>query len=312
MLPYVFLSRCRFLYVHVPGPVAKEKRQYYTLDPIPDNTVDVPSETSTTPIVPPHSPHAPAIPVSHSSSVVGPDRVNRASKQARLNAGPLASHLKERVLADKANAKIPTPPVNVSTIQVPPVATPQLNTLQAQTNALATDGSGSGPTELNSITTTNSSLTTTPVLDDNASDGGSDTSTLPDIFDVGMDDSVPLATGPWVIMDHLTGEMIVDDDDPVATIPTAPPQCEIEIGVLPRLGTRILIETEQPTLLFEDEEVRPRWLIIAVKDFLKFAPYYGRLNKVVDLFLGQEARLGYPELVMHLVFTLLHLSADNP
>lgn len=312
MLPYVFLSRCRCLHIDIPGLVAKEKRRYYTLDPVPDNMVDAPSETSITPTVSPHSPRPSTIPVPRSPSTIGPDRANRVSKQARLNAGPLAPRHKERVLADKANAEILASPVNVPTIQVPPVTTSQMNMLQTQADASATDGSRSGSTEPNIIATTDSSLAMTPVIDDNASDGGSYTSTLPDVFDVGMDDSAPLATGPWVIMDHLTGEVIVDDDEPIATIPTVPPQCEIEIGVLPRLGTHILIETGQPTLLYEDEEVRPRWLILAVKDFLKYTPYYGRLSKVVDLFLGQEARLGYPELVMYLLFTLLHFPADNP
>ena len=264
--------------------------------------VDAPAGTSTTPMVPSHSSHPPATPVSHSLSTTGPNRANQVSKQARLN------H-KELVLTGKANAKTLTPltpSVNVPTIEVLPVVPPQMDTLQAQTNTPATNSSSSGPTEPNAITT-NSSFATMPVLDDNASDSGSYTSTLPDVFDVGMDDLAPPATGLWVIMDHLTGEMIVDDNDPVVTAPTVP-QGKIEIGVLPCLGVCTLIQTEPPTLLFEDKEVRPRWLIVAAKEFLRYTPYYGCFGKVIDLFLAQEARLGYPELVIYcfLLYCICH------
>ena len=141
--------------------------------------------------------------------------------------------------------------------------------------------------------------------DDDASDGMSHTSTISDFFDVGSDDTAPLATGPWMIIDHLTGETICDDNqsvDPVSTIqatlatPATPALPGVEIAIVPRLGTAYLVETP-PTLLSEDEEVRPQWLMTAVNSFLRFVPCVGSLGKVIDLYLAQEARLGYPELV---------------
>jgi len=111
-------------------------------------------------------------------------------------------------------------------------------------------------------------------------------------------------------IDHLTGEIIVDGNNPAEAIP-ANTQTEIEIGILPRLGIHILTETKPPTLLFEDEEVRPEWLISAVNKFLRYAPYYGCLGKVVDLFLAQEARLGYPNLVINLYFLLKYSNTNT-
>jgi hypothetical protein len=123
------------------------------------------------------------------------------------------------------------------------------------------------------------------------------TSTLPEIFDVGMDDSAPLATGPWMIIDHLTGEVTVDDDQstppqPVlpaltAMVPTGPSLTGVEVVIAPRLGNAYL--TESPlALLSEDEDVRPQWLMTAVNSFLRFVPYVGGLGKVVDLYLAQD------------------------
>ena len=132
----------------------------------------------------------------------------------------------------------------------------------------------------------------TPHPIDSTSDGGSYTSTLSDIFDMDLDYSEFVATGPWIAMDHLTGEIIVNDDSTVA-LPSGS-QTGIEIGMLPRLSTHVLAETEPPTLLLADEDVRPDWLVSAVKEFLRYTPYYGHLGKVIDQFLLQEARLGYP------------------
>ena len=148
---------------------------------------------------------------------------------------------------------------------------------------------------------------------DNASDSMSYTSTLPEIFDVGMDDSAPLATGPWMIIDHLTGEVTIDDDQSTppqpgppaltAIIPAGPSLTGVEVAIAPRLGTAYLTESP-PALLSEDEDVRPQWLMTAVNSFLRFVPYVGGLGKVVDLYLAQEARLGYPNLVRALIYSL--------
>ena len=61
--------------------------------------------------------------------------------------------------------------------------------------------------------------------DDGASDSISFTSTLPDVFNVRLDDSAPPVTALWVITNHFTGEMIVDDDQtipPAPAVPTTP------------------------------------------------------------------------------------------
>ena len=103
----------------------------------------------------------------------------------------------------------------------------------------------------------------------------SDTSILPEISDVGMEDSAPPATGPLVIVDHPTGE-----------ITERPPPPDPAI---------VLVDTP-PELLSTDEDVRPRWLMTAM-GFLRCVLYFGNLGRVVDLWLAQEARLGYPQRV---------------
>jgi len=100
---------------------AKEKRKCYTLGPVPDATTG-PSEASGALAAPPHSPQPPAIPVSHLLPATGPDRTKRVSKQPRLRTGPLPAHLKERVLANIANAK--TRRVVGTQIDVPVVEPP--------------------------------------------------------------------------------------------------------------------------------------------------------------------------------------------
>ena len=147
-----------------------------------------------------------------------------------------------------------------------------------------------------------------PVPEDSFSDGLSYISDISDFFDVGDNDLEPLATGPWTIIDHLTGEMIVDEE-----VPAAPPATSaaafnsvIEVQISPILGVYILIPTPPPTRLFEDEDERPNWLIWSTTEFLQRVPYYMCLNKVVDLFFAQEARLGYPDKVSKLYFPLCH------
>jgi hypothetical protein len=137
-----------------------------------------------------------------------------------------------------------------------------------------------------------------PVPDDDISDGLSYTSSISDFFDVGNDDSGQLATGPWTIIDHFTGDMIVDEEE----VPPAPPAASaalfdstIQVQINPTLGIYVLVETSPPTLLFTDKDERPNWLVWSTSEFLQHAPYYMCLNKVVDLFFAQEARLGYPD-----------------
>lgn len=225
--------------------------------------------------------------------------MKRASKQARLRTGPLPAHLKQRVLANIANARasrVTAAQIDVPVVEPPLIATPQIDMSQTQINVPVVGTSGL--TALNTTGTTDCSpdaVTSTP--DNHAFDNGSHTSTPPDAFDLDMDDLAPQSTGPWATIDHFTGQMIINDDDPIIPTPTAP-QTGIEIGILPRLGIHTIAETEPPALLFEDEDIRPEWLVTAVKEFLRYTPFYGRLAKVIDLFLAQEARLGYPNLVM--------------
>jgi len=129
------------------------------------------------------------------------------------------------------------------------------------------------------------------------SDSLSYTSTLPDVFEVGMDDSASPATGPWMAIDHFTGEMIVGEEVlPVTSAaPSAPFDSVIQVEVT--LGVPVLIQTPPPTLLFVDKDERPDWLIRSTNKFLQHVPYYMCLSKVVDLFFVQEARLGYPDKV---------------
>lgn len=130
--------------------------------------------------------------------------------------------------------------------------------------------------------------------EDDSSDSLSYTSTLPDVFEVGSDDSAPLATGPWVVIDHLTGEMIINDEELPPVSPTAPEipfNSVIQVKVVK--GVAVLVETPPPTLLFTDQDVRPNWLIRSTNEFLRYVPYYMCLNKVVDLFFAQERKLGY-------------------
>jgi len=136
-----------------------------------------------------------------------------------------------------------------------------------------------------------------PPCEDDVSDGASHTLTLPDVFDVGMDDSSPPATGPWVITDHLTSETIVNEEGVTTTAPTALSSSTIQVEIIPALGIPVLVQTPPPALLFEDMDVRPGWLIRSINDHLQYAPYYMRLNEAVDLFFAQEARLGYPDKV---------------
>lgn len=89
--------------------------------------------------------------------------------------------------------------------------------------------------------------------------------------------------------------MIVEEEAPPTTTTSDPPyDSVIQVNVIPTLGIPVLVKTPPPTLLDVDMDERPDWLIISVKNFLKDVTYYMCLSEVVDLFLTQEARLGYP------------------
>ena len=92
------------------------------------------------------------------------------------------------------------------------------------------------------------------------------------------------------------GDISVDEEVfPVITTASGPPcDCVMQVRIVPALGTSALVQTSLPTLLLVDEDERPSWLLRSIREFLKYAPYYLCLNEVVDLFLTQEAQLGYP------------------
>ena len=210
-----------------------------------------------------------------------------AALKARVLAA-IAANKTSRAGRVQANAIPPTEVESVSSTEVESVPSTEVEsvppTIPAQPGLLATDqlGSQQSPPE------------------DDASDSFSYTSTLPDVFEVGLDDSAPLATGPWVITDHLTGEIIVDEEVPPATrvAPYVPSDPTARIQILgPIMGIFTLVQTPPPTLLFEDGDERPEWLARSTRDFLQHAPYYLCMSEVVDLFFTQEARLGYPSKV---------------
>jgi len=93
----------------------------------------------------------------------------------------------------------------------------------------------------------------------------------------------------------------------VPVIATGPALSGVEVAIDPSLDTPYLVEIP-PTLFSEDEDVRPLWLMTAVNSFLRLLPCIGSLGKVIDLYLAQDARLGYPELVCVLVLPFYYPS----
>lgn len=287
--------------------LAKEIRQLYTLDPIQDTTFAPPSlDTAPAVVVP--QPMAPAAPVPRdlstpASDLTGPIRPARKSRTTSVNKRVTANAAtpKNASTLQVEGSQVQSPEVDVSQ-DIPKVAPPRVPTLPSdmpQVNATLAEPN----VPIVAITPPDVAPVPAEAPDDSMSDSLSYTSTLPEIFDVGADDSAPPATGPWMIIDHFTGEVTVDDGQspPVPdaqVIPTTagPSPAGVEVAITPRSGVNYLVETS-PELLFEDEDVRPQWLMTAVKSFFRFVPYFGGLGKVVDLYLAQEARLRYPQLV---------------
>lgn len=269
---------------------------------------------------------APAVSIPNTSSPPIPASTGpiRTARKPKATPGPLPTRASERVPAITVRqAKVNTarsPAVGVSQLHASQVHPPQATALPpTEPNALIMATSPSDTASTTAMQDPNAALP--PVvqdsdaaplqaMDEDPDDDRSYTSTLPDIFDVGSDDSAPQATGPWMIIDHYTGEIIVDANQSTSpppnapTIPAVPTGLPgVEIAIAPHLGTAYLTETPA-TLLSEDEDVRPQWLLTAVNSFLRLVPCVGSLGKVIDLYLDQEARLGYPELVRTLVLLL--------
>ena len=271
--------------------IVKEERQLYTLDTITDVAASPPpvSDVATPPVSEP--PPAPP--------TTGPTRTLRKSTQARMQTGPMAPALKARVLKNVSNKKSTTGETQTNGA-LSEIHKTQADVAQVTVRGIAAKSTSPVEPTQHSQSTLTSDLSgsqqpppSSPPLEDDVSDSISYTLTLPDVFDVNMDDSAPPATGPWIITDHLTGKMTVDGVDITAIAPAVQSNSTIQVESNPTLGTPILIQTSPLALLFEDMDVRPGWLTRAINDYLQHVPYYMCLGKVVDLFLTQEARLSY-------------------
>jgi len=237
-------------------------------------------------------PALPAVPIPRASSTsnsgsTGPIRTQKSQAKARPT--PTA-RVSKRVAAGstiQTSANVPQveiPQVDVSEVHTPGIDPPQPTALPSnlpQANAT--------PTEIDGPV-----IATTPTEPDEPTIGA----TLPD-------------PTPSIISNAFDVEMGNDWSVPPApTIPTGPSLPGVEVAKTPHTGAAYLVETP-PTRLSEDEEVRPGWLTTAVNSFLCVIPYFGSLGKVVDLYLAQEARLGYPVLVCTLSLPFRNSCSDK-
>ena len=288
-----------FISTDVHFSKAKEERQLYTLKPT-TAAIETPPPTSNLPFAPASKP-PPAL------RTAGPIRAQRESTQARMRTGPMTPALKARILRNMSGGTSNTykTQTNPTQVDIPPIEAEFILPIEAELDV---------PDEPSQFTLSNDPWDAQELppgsdfSEGYVSDSLSYTSTLSDIYDVDMDDSAPPATGPWMIVDHFTGEVIVDEEEvpvPTATTPGALFDSTIQVEVI--LGVTTLVQTPPPTLLFVDNDERPNWLIRSASEFLQHAPYYMCLNTIVDLFLAQEARLGYPDKVSQLCLSPLYL-----
>ena len=198
----------------------------------------------------------------------GPVRTQRKSTQARVQIGPLPAAQKARI-----SGRISS---NVS-----------------RTNETPADTHPTLPIETEPTDPTEPAQREKPAFVGLPSDDQPPASQPPDISG-----SVSHTSGPPNLdpTPPATDDMSVDEDiSPVTPTASSPPcDCTTRVESFPALGTSALVQTSPPALLLVDEEERPGWLLRSVREFLKYGPYYLCLDKVVDLFLTQEARLGYP------------------
>ena len=201
------------------------------------------------------------------------------SRQARLATSPLPLRRKGQVLAKTTDADPQTTPGNA------PINPSSECTDQAVTANVTTSLDATNPNP----------------------EASGDESYLPDISgdesrpSDAPDDKLQLSSVPDIGMDDSKRVITINDGDALAV--TAPPtQSGVKIKFLPLLGVHALVESESPTLLSVNKDVRPDWLLTVVREHLPNVPYLGCLGKVVDLFLAQEARLGYPNVVSVFVF----------
>ena len=249
---------------HIYPSAAKVECKLYTLKP-----------TAAMVLMPPQTSDTPTAMTSRPPPAAGPVRTQHNSTQAQMQTGPMTPALKAHILENIAKAAskasdtqagatqviIPTEAELIMSIKTKPILPAEA--VQPSQSTLTNDPLG------------NQQLPPSMELfDDNMSDSFSFTSTLSDVFEVRTDDSGPLATGPWTIIDHFTGEMAVNDEEVPPTSPIAPGaplNSTIQVKVI--LNTAVLIQTPLPTLLFTDQDVHPNWLIISTNEFLQHVPY---------------------------------------
>lgn len=233
----------------------------------PSPGIETISLTSNVPVVPASNP----LPEQHAS---GPIRTKRTSTTARIRNSPLPAHLRaralENVLAAERERKQRSSPTTPTEAAQPGHPIP------------------SHPT-------------------DHPSEGRPCNSPSPKDI---SDEVPPISESPCPNGEVGDVEMTAEENHP-ATIPPPNTPCAscdntIEAQVIPTLGVLTLVQTLPPTRFNINHDDRPDWLEVAIK-FLQDVPYYMCLNKVVDLFLCQEARLGYLDKVsLHLNISVLH------
>ena len=210
----------------------------------------------------------PPLPEAHTS---GPIRTQHQSTTARMRTGPMSAALKAHVAKQMAKGLSKTPRMPAGEVSI---------TLK--------------------VTTNNTELIEPTLIPQPLGDEPPPSPQSPGH----ISDDVPCASPPPDSLDAMTDslapsggdDMSVDEVSPVAATTTFSVPCGfiIEVKFNSIAGVPYFIQTPQPNLLFVNQDERLDWLLTAVNDFLRYAPYYLCLDKVVDLFLAQEARLGYP------------------
>ena len=236
-----------------------------------------PSNTHNVSSAPPEPPHPLALPAPLLPSATGPVRVDRVSKQARLGTGPL--------LRRKGQASAKTADADLRTI---------LNDAPTNPSSECTDKA----VAVNVGTSSDATNPNPDVSNDESHLSGA------------LDDELRPSCTPDVEMED-SGLVITVNDDALA-VTAAPTQSGVETRFLPLLGVHTIVESESPALLSVDGDVCPDWLLTVTKKHLPFVPYLGCLGKVVDLFLAQEARLGYPNVVSVFTFYSAQFTYSHP
>ena len=256
--------------------LAKGDRQLYTLNP----AAATPSTSTSSGAIA----SKPPLEVTQ-ARVSGPIRSQRQTATARMRTGPMSAALKARVLGCISNKMSKAKEASACMSITPPT--------EAECTKLA-EPARSNLTDH----TLDDEPTPPPPSPVDTTDSTPHTPAFLDLPDTEMDGSPPPETDM----------MSVDEEVLIETVTTSAP-CDliIKVNVTPSLGVSSLVQASLPALLFVDEDERPDWLSTSIKDFLRHMPYYLCLGKVVDLFLSQESRLGYPVKVKYPLSLYFHL-----